>query len=225
MQINMAYPEKRLRGHWDDFQRRFAIPADRGQPILDEILKQYGEPHRMYHGLVHPVFLFDELRITRQNRPSWFFDDDEVNVALELAIWDHDLFYDTTRDDNEERSAERAASHARYLGLSAQAGEQVKKLILATKHTEAPEGLTAQIVVDLDLSLLAMPWPTFARNTREIREEYAHVSDRDFIHGRRDFLEQMLKRPRIYSTDYFFERFESRARGNLKRSLIELSMS
>lgn len=223
MQINTAYPEKRLRGHWDDFQRRFAISADRGQPVLDEILKQYGEPHRMYHGLMHPVLLFDELRTALQKGLGEFFGDYEENVALELAIWDHDLFYDTTRDDNEERSSERAFEHARDLGLSVRASEQAKKLVLATKHTEVPKEFVAQTIVDLDLSLLAMPWLTFARNTQEIRGEYAHISDRDFIRGRLNFLEQMLKRPRIYSTDYFFEEFETDAQSNMERSLRELS--
>ena len=209
-----------LEMYWVCFLARFKISEDRGEPVFEEIRNHYAESHRSYHGLKHPVLLLDELQTARQRKPEWFIDSKQ-DAAIELAIWDHDSFYDVRAKDNEERSAERAFQHARDLGFSLQVGGRAKKLVLATKHIVPPEELAAQIVVDIDLSLLAAPWANFAQDSQNIRREYAHVSDRDFKNGQRDFLTSMLKRPRIYGTDYFHEKFETLARENLERSLRE----
>lgn len=214
--------DKRLRRHWNRFLAEFSIFSNKQKSVFDEIRVQYGEPHRTYHGVRHPVLLLDELQSARRLRPEWFIDI-EQDMAIELALWDHDFFYDTQARDNEERSAERTVQHAEYLGFPAGVGRRAGELVLATKHLGNPAELDAQIVVDIDLSPLAAPWADFAQSSQDIREEYAHVSDLDFRRGRRNFLKGMLERPSIYSTDHFFKRYEAGARWNMKRSLRQFA--
>ncbi len=214
--------EERFRENWTRFCNRYKVTASQREPILKELLERYGEPHRRYHGIKHPVLLFEALKDIRLSKYEWF-KSEEWNATLELAIWDHDLFYDATSEMNEELSAARAVEHARGLGFSEKMGNRARRLILATKHQHTPAALDEQIMVDIDLSLLADPWVMFKRSSQDIREEYSHYSDEQFKVGRRKFLEGMLppKRARIFSTDYFYENLEALARNNIERSLKE----
>lgn len=215
----MSY-EKRFRNHWERFLARFKITSNLRQNVYTDLHRRYGEKHRRYHGIKHPVLLLDELEIARREMPEWF-QNVARDMAIELALWEHDVFYNTRAADNEEKSAERAIEHAHDLGISSVVGIRAGLLVLATKHLRRPEEIAEQIVTDIDLSPLAAPWETFAQDTRDIRQEYAHVSDDAFRAGRRDFLEGMLKWSSIYSTNYFFMKFEKRAQDNLRRSLRE----
>ena len=57
---------------------------------------------------------------------------------------------------------------------------------------------------------------------REVRQEYAFVSDAAFRAGRAAILETMLTRAQIYTTPWFQNRYERRARHNLARSIATL---
>lgn len=219
MQTEKAENEKRLWAHWGNFLERFAIP-NLHYEVFDEIRSRYEEEHRSYHGLAHPVVLLDELHDLRRARSGLFLDTEE-DLAIELAIWDHDLVYDAQAKDNENRSADRAFVHAQMLGFHERIGTHARRLVIATKHTDVHKELATQIVTDIDLSPLAAAWNVFAQNSLDIRTEYAHVSDDDFKRGRRNFLLGMLERPRIFSTDYYLQKSEAAARANLKRSLRE----
>lgn len=214
--------EKRFRNHWERFTARFNITSDLRQNVYTDLHRRYGEKHRTYHGIRHPVLLLDELETAREEMPEWF-QDFRQDMAIELALWDHDSYYKTRDGDgvNVERSAERTLEHAHDLGISSVVGGRAAQLVLATKHTKRPEELAAQVVTDIDLSLFAAPWETFVQDTYDIREEYSHVSDKDFRNGRKDFLDGMLQWSSIYTTDYFFMKFEARAQDNLRRSRRE----
>lgn len=135
---------------------------------------------------------------------------------MELALWFHDLIYDPRAKDNEERSAERAGEVAQMMKLSQ---TRVRDLILATKHSVVPIGRDAQLVVDMDLSILGAPAVRFGEYETQIREEYAWVPEPIFRTERGRILRSFLARPAIYSTEEFRSRLEGRARENLERSL------
>lgn len=210
----------RLREHWKRFVERFQITSDLRQNVLAELWRRYGEKHRRYHGIKHPVQLLDELEIARREMPEWFASRDQ-DIAIELAIWAHDSVYDPRKRDNEERSSERVLDYAHDLGISAIVGAEAALITLATKHLKRPIALSAQVVTDIDLSQLAAPWNEFVQNTLEIREEYSHLSDQEWRAGRKDFLEGMARWSSIYTTDYFFMKYEARAQENLRRSFCQ----
>lgn len=58
------------------------------------------------------------------------------------------------------------------------------------------------------------------RDSTAVRAEY-HGPDEEYYRGKTAFLRAMLKRPRIFLTDFFNERYEQQARENILR-LLEL---
>lgn len=207
---------------WQRFCTRYGVPVAHRAPVLAEFLAAYGETGREYHGTVHPVVLFGVLHRARKESTAWLLSEDE-NIVLELGILCHDYVYDPRRKDNEERSALFGEQLALRLGFGQRIAHGVFSVTIATKHTGLPEGNLEQRMVDLDLYPLAVPWPSFVHNSGEIRREYKHLPDDEFVSGCNAFLDSMLppKRPHIYSTPYFRGKYEAAAQANLRRALSE----
>lgn len=168
--------------------------------LLEQLLARYREPHRHYHTLQHLAECFekfDELRDVAAHPGD-----------VELAIWFHDAVYEPRRDDNEARSADWAR---------ATVGERVAELVMATRHEAVPADIDAQVLVDVDLSILGAPPTRFDEYERQVREEYRWVPEFLYRRKRREILASFLARPTIYSTPRFIERHEAQARQNLTR--------
>jgi len=183
--------------------------------LMDELLIRYGEPHRRYHTARHLDECFEKLD---EGRSLATFP-----AEIELALWFHDAIYDVKRRDNEKKSAEWARSSAAAAGLAAESAERVYSLIMATRHETVPGGVDAEILVDVDLSILGAGPRRFDEYERQIRDEYGWVPGFVFRAKRKAILEQFLARAAIFSTKYFFERYEAPARINIARSLEKLS--
>lgn len=180
------------------------------QPVLDELQVIYEHPLRTYHNLEHIHNMLEKL--TESERYA------AHPHRILLAIWFHDAVYDPKRTDNELKSAEFwIRKMTGYLvGDLLQWG---KMAILATiNHFPNPDS-DIQLLLDLDLASLGAPWERFCEDTHKIRQEYAHVSDQEFRDGRKQFLQKMLDRPRIYGTEYWYNLFEERARENMKKAI------
>jgi len=197
-----------LRRRWHDAMRGIGAPMLRDD-IYRELVSAYTGPDRHYHDIRHIADClreFDGVRHLAHN-PD----------ALQVAIWFHDVVYDGRRMDNEEQSAEVAADALQRLGASDAFIEQVQQLILFTRHNTEPDTPDGKLMVDIDLTSLALAPDRFDENSRRIRSEYLHVPDETFVRNRNDMLGGLLKRPRIYYTDVFYDRCEGQARENLER--------
>lgn len=102
-------------------------------------------------------------------------------------------------------------------------GERVAELILATRHDIPPKDFDAQVMVDIDLASLGYPEKVFEKNTAKIRKEYKNVPEVIFRKKRREILESFLKRPNIYLTEFFRNKYEAQAQRNLTRAVAQLS--
>jgi predicted metal-dependent HD superfamily phosphohydrolase len=202
-----------LRHRWDALWARLNVTAAR-TPSIEPLIAAYDEPVRAYHNLHH---IMQCLRELDQMRIQCVGAD-----AVELAIWYHDVVYDSTRHDNEERSAAIAAEGLRTAGIASEKINTVIELIHATKHTHPPITPDAEILVDIDLSILGQDPETFDSYERGIRQEYAHVEDRAFREGRSAILQRFLDRPAIFATPRMRSRYEEPARHNIRRSLLQL---
>lgn len=187
--------------------------ADEG-PLLLDLVARYSEPHRKYHTMQHLEECFGKLRELRAlaRQPH----------EIELALWFHDAIYDTRRKDNEEKSAEWARSAALAAGVTAPAGDRVYELVMATRHNAVPAGIDAQILVDVDLSILGASPDRFDEYEVQVRQEYSWVPGPLFRRERRKILEDFLERPRLFQTAQFVAAYEARARDNLQRSIAKL---
>ena len=172
----------------------------------------YGDPARAYHNLTHVadcLRLFDEYAHLAGDP-----------MAMELAIWFHDIVYDTHAHDNEERSAEVAADFLSGTGL----GPVVADLILATRHDGQPASPDASLVCDIDLAILGSDPGIYDSYAQAIRREYEWVPVADYANSRIRVLESFLGRPSVYSSIQMGNRFGDLARVNLAREIASLAV-
>jgi predicted metal-dependent HD superfamily phosphohydrolase len=179
--------------------------------LYRDVLLRYSEPHRHYHTGQHLAECFEKVQhiISLAEHPA------EVRVGL----WFHDAIYDTRRHDNEQQSADWARSAAREMGANAASAQRIHDLIMFTRHSAAPVGVDAHVLVDADLSILGAPPERFQEYEAQVRREYAWVPDEMFRSTRAQILKELLGRSHLYSTAYFQERYEAQARRNLQHSL------
>lgn len=201
---------EQLRRRWSATLRDAGAPMP-GDDAFANLYTAYTSPDRHYHNLEHIVQCLHELDAARPLAAD--------PAGLELAVFFHDVVYDATRADNEQQSAEEAIRWLSALGVAESRCELVYGLILATRHDRPPTATDARLIVDIDLTSLAVPWDDFLENTRRIRLEYAHIDDATFRAGRRAFLGRMLERPTLYQTAHFRQRCEAPARANLQKAV------
>ncbi len=179
------------------------------------IADAYGEHARVYHNLDHLrdcLGQFDDVR-SACTAPD----------AVELAIWYHDLIYDTRRSDNEQRSAAEAESFCVHCDAAKIDASRVVELIIATTHGDNPLGGDDALLADIDLSILGQPAERYDVYAAAIRLDYGWVSEDAYRNGRSQVLERFLARARIYATDHFATKFEQSARQNIGRELARLA--
>ena len=198
-----------LRAHWIATWERLGATAPSG--TYEELMARYAEAHRHYHTARHLEECFRELEDIKGEA--------ERPAEVELGLWFHDAIYETTRHDNEERSAAWARAVVLSAGLDGRTGDRVAALIIATQHDRRAVDADARVLVDVDLSILGASADRFDEYERDVRREYAWVPDFVFDRKRRKILLHFLERPCIYETRRFRETRETRARANLTRSL------
>ncbi|MEC5408535.1 hypothetical protein VOM14_23570 [Paraburkholderia sp. MPAMCS5] len=172
--------------------------------VYAELARCYAEPARRYHTLRHVRRCLRDLDLARGSIP----DPD----AVELALWCHDVIYVPGARDNEQNSAVwfRCRAEGRIAGC-----ERICAMILATTHTGVPAGLDARFACDIDLAVLGAPRGRFREDGELLRAERPELDDRAYDRHERAILGGLLARPRIYQTDFFHARCETRARSNV----------
>jgi predicted metal-dependent HD superfamily phosphohydrolase len=185
------------------------------RPIFQRLAAAYAEPTRSYHTAKHIRDCLTELDRSRElaRRP------DEV----EAALWFHDAVYVPGNPDNEEWSARLAQTTLADGGVPSGVAERVGQLVLATQHLTIPPDSDARLVCDIDLAILGKSTREYEEFERRIRQEYAWVPDLTYRNARAAVLGGFLRRATIYQHPEFVERYESRARQNLERSLAALT--
>jgi predicted metal-dependent HD superfamily phosphohydrolase len=184
------------------------------ESLHHRLIACWSEGHRHYHTLQHLdecLTLLDEVR-GYARRPA----------EIALALWFHDAFYEPGREGNEERSARWARISVQQAGLHDEVAQRVHALVMATRHESVPDEADARLMVDIDLAVLGAEPSRFDEFERQIRAEYAHLSDERFRAGRTRILERLARRDTIYSTACFRHALERQARENLQRARARL---
>jgi predicted metal-dependent HD superfamily phosphohydrolase len=203
-----------VRNLWEEIWQKLharAVPHE----VLEELIRAYASPDRFYHNLTHIedcLSVFDQTNYLATHPEE-----------VELAIWFHDSVYDTKRDDNEQKSAEWAESVISKAGLRREIAQRVSHSILATRHDLEITDTDAQVLVDVDLSILGKDPDIFWRYEVNIRKEYAWVPEDIFRQKRLEILRSFLARKHIYYHEKYREMFEARARMNIEQAIARLS--
>ena len=187
--------------------------------LFTQLITNYQEPDRHYHNLQHLQQLFTAL----QNfNPSNYLND---RPSIILAIFFHDEIYDTRSHENEAQSAKWATESLTKLNLPNATIDRITYLIHLTKHHPAqPTDLNAQLLLDLDLSILATPPIQYQTYAQAIRQEYSWVPETDYRKGRSQILQNFLNRDRLYHHPEMHHH-EQQARTNLNQEIQNLKQS
>ena len=193
--------------------------GERKDRIFDEIETHYLEPHRYYHTTAHIVFCLGELdKVFADIRQR------EIPLqqdAVELGIWFHDVVLEIPGANNEQKSAEYFLEVSDGC-LNDELRIRVHDAIIATTHKSSSDALESQLTVDIDLSGLAQSWSEFLADTRQVRAEFSHLSDKEFNVDQGKFMKSLLDSASIYSTEYYLGTHETTARRNVARLIDKL---
>ncbi|MBD2204707.1 hypothetical protein H6G33_07030 [Calothrix sp. FACHB-1219] len=198
-----------LSSRWQETIKHLPFNQIAANQIFNDIITAYSTPDRYYHTckhLLHILITIDNLKTYVKDRQS-----------VEFAAWFHDIIYDTQAKDNEEKSAEYAGELLPILGITNNNIDQIKHLILNTKHHQAAtDDVDSQVLLDADLAILAADPIQYQEYATAIRQEYAWVPEAEYIVGRQQVLERFLQRDRIYFTPLMYTTAEQPARRNLQ---------
>lgn len=187
--------------------------ASDGSAVFERLQDHYREAHRHYHTPDHIRHCLEQFDVAREEMS----DPD----AVELALWFHDVIYETPGNDNELRSAELFMAVAKD-ELRPELCKRVCEMIMVTVHPSEPADADEQIVVDIDLSSFALPWERMKRDSEAVRREMQHMTDSEFYAGQIRFLDSLLSRAAFFGSNLFRRRSEAGARANVTRYLDEL---
>lgn len=181
LQGGESAPEIYVATEWDRVVLSFIPPEKRNkaEEYFAYTLAMYSRPERQYHNLTH---IANCLRLLGPyNHRSDY-------LELWLALFWHDVIYDTQSPKNEENSAELAVTFMDHLRLPGP--QRARRLIISTKSHQS-ELEDEQLACAIDLSILATQPDMYAAYATGIRQEYAWVPEDDYRRGRIDVLTKL----------------------------------
>lgn len=212
----MSELSKILQARWEILFQPFSVESALGQKVFFDLVNAYSSIDRSYHNLRHVHQVLETIETLRSLSLDF--------SAIQLAAWFHDVIYNTTAQDSEEKSAEYAESILISLKIPPPTIARVKNLILTTKTHQAPStDIDSHILLDADLAILGSSKSDYQSYARAIRQEYSWVPDAEYILGRKRVLQNFLQRDKIYLTPQMFTTLEKTARRNLQSEVATLS--
>ncbi len=196
---------------WQATWAALGVPVAEDDPLLAALQACYAEPQRHYHTRQHLGECLDWF--AREQHAA------ERPAEVALALWFHDAVYDVHAHDNEQRSADWARDALLRRGATGDAAQRVHDLVMATRHDAVPRGRDAELLIDIDLSILGAERARFDEYERQVHAEYGFVAAHIRRQRRRAILQTFLDRPAIYATPRMHALLEARARDNLRRSI------
>ncbi len=204
-----------LQKRWLGLTKELKINEQFAHKMYAKIEKKYSEPHRKYHNLQHLRELFDYVDKCENLI--------EEKKLVELAIWYHDIIYSVLRPaKNELKSAQFALKEIPEGVLSEVERKRLFCWIESTKKHFIPAEhatLSGQLFMDFDMAILAAPREKYIVYAQNIREEYRIYPDLLYKPGRKKALEGFLTSEELFLTDIFREKYEEKARKNIKYEL------
>lgn len=184
--------------------------ADMPPRLRAVLIERFTDSPLAYHNLSHIDQMLGEMARSFPDLPE------RDARILRYAAWLHDVVYEVKAGDNERRSADLALE---LLDWPSDEKSALETCIMATKG-HATEDRLAQILVDLDLSILAGERAEYRRYALAIRDEYRIYPDDQYRAGRERVLDHLCAAPllRLLSVARGLaeDALEQRARANMR---------
>ena len=194
---------------WNSLCNSLGVSAERAASLWVLLSSKYSEPTRYYHTLTHIdalLQLAEEYARSLRNR----------NV-VDLAIFFHDVIYDPTASDNEEKSALLFEEVMGSL-LDVDIVQVVSAYIIETKKHDVSgsEDSDLKYFIDFDVAVLGANREEYTKYAADIRREYIHVEESVYCTARPKFMRAFLQNTEfIYATEVFRADREAQARANI----------
>jgi predicted metal-dependent HD superfamily phosphohydrolase len=200
-----------LKKRWESLANKYSRDPGLVETLWVDISKRHSEPHRHYHTLKHLECLFRDI------------DAAEVSSdAVEFSIWFHDIIYKPGSSSNEKLSAKLAREVMKKLGVPSTIVDQAAYMIDCTKsHVNPQECPEAQLFLDADMAILGVEAAVYKEYLNKVRKEFSKTPEFLFSAGRKRFVEATLNKEKIFSSGYFYKKYELNARRNLEQELVK----
>lgn len=202
-----------LKVRWDMLWGRLELNERSG--LFETMIARWSESSRAYHT---PRHLLECLKVVDMMESYCAHPD-----LVKFSMWYHDIIYSANQNDNEGRSAQLARATFVKSAGSVEMAEVVQKIVLATSHHHPVNTVDEAVAVDADLAILGSPKARFDEYDRQIRKEYKHIANEEFIDGRAHIFEAFLSRRVIYRSPLLHALAEQRARENLTAGVGRLN--
>jgi predicted metal-dependent HD superfamily phosphohydrolase len=205
-----------LRDGLENLLKTYSGDERKATEIADMLVAKYSEKRRAYHNLWHINTLLAGV-------DGWQSDlSDQETVRL--AVWFHDAIYEPRKQTSETESAALAVESLLALNFPVAKIKRVEKMILATqKHMAKGLDDDGRLFLDFDLSILSAAPAIYKKYAQAIRREYSFVPEALYREKRREILQRLLQREKIFFTNKVKKLTESAARANIANEIKELS--
>lgn len=199
-----------LKEIWEKLAGKYSTNAILIEELWGEIEKAYNHK-RYYHNLNHLQSMFNDLEECKSLIENY--------DLVSFAVFYHDIIYQSHKRDNEEKSAEFAVKSLRKIGLEDSFIQACYTMILATKYHQENKDSDTRYFLDADMAILGSEDSQYQEYVKGVRKEYALFPDLVYNPGRKKVLYKFLDMPRIFQTDYFYQKYEEKAKGNIEREI------
>jgi len=179
--------------------------------VYEKLIHAYAEKQRYYHSLKHLEYVLQAFYETKHLA--------EKPHEVELALWFHDAVYKIFSKDNELNSANWASDFLKQQNANTIQIQTVHQHIMATLHNAPCASNDSALVVDIDLAILGTTADIYNRFEQNVRKEYRLIPGFIYNKKRKEILQSFLDRDSIYQHEYFQDKYESRARENLRKAI------
>lgn len=204
-----------LKSKYIQLLKQYEVLSSTAIVLWSEIETNHSKSSRHYHNLTHLEDLFFQLSEVKPQIHNW-------NITL-FTLFYHDVIYNATKKDNEQKSAELAQKRLKEIGVNENEIEMCFDQILATKAHMPSQNSDTNYFTDADLSILGRDPATYVQYCENIRKEYSIYPTFMYNRGRKKVINHFLGMDRIFKTEYFFKKFERQAKVNLNDELNSLT--
>lgn len=189
----------------------------------ERMIERWSAPERAHHNLKRLIAV-----LARVDELAPETHDPDV---VRLAAWYHGAAFDAAPQHtyahrggvDEAASAELARTELAELGVPAQVVERIAALILGiARHSAPKDDIDAQALCDADLGILAAEPQRYAAYRKQVRAEYAHIPQGDYVRARLAIVTKLLSRPHLFQSP-MAQDWEDAARENLTAELDRLT--
>ena len=180
-----------------------------------EILENYTKKWKFYHNLNH-VYSFVNL-FEKYNK----FINNYKNEFL-ISIYFHDIIYIPSRNDNEEESINMFNKFYNEVKPNNLNKEKVIEFIAETKNHSLSKDYDFELDLFLDMDMQIVADENWEDYENKIRKEYCFVDETEYKNKRKQFLQSLVNKNRIFRTQIFYDTYEQIAKNNITNIINKL---